>query len=77
MATLRSIPYNTPFVIPEGAFVKTGHSVHVDHNPPTPIGLGPTFYRCFEIDNRGKKKLNFRWIGSEVEVSLQSENQTT
>lgn len=68
MATLLSIPYNTPFTIPEGAFVKTGHSVHVDQNPPTPIGPGPVFYRCFELDDKGKKKLQFRWISATTEV---------
>lgn len=77
MATIASIPYNTPFTIHEGSFVKTGHSANADQHPPNPIGAGPTFYRCFEIDNMGKKKLTFRWICATTEVSLQSENQTT
>lgn len=77
METLISIPYNIPFTIPEGEFVKTGHSVNIDQNPPTPIGPGPVFYRCFELDDKGKKKLTFRWIGATMEVSLQPKNKTT
>lgn len=77
MATLTSIPYNTPFVISEGVFSKSGTSVHADQKPPNPIGTGPVFYRCFEMDKNGKKKQTFRWISAEVEVSLQPKNQTT
>jgi len=72
MATLLSIDYHVPFTIPEGAFVKTGHSVSIEQNPPTPIGTGAVFYRCFELDDKGKKKLTFRWISADMEVSLQS-----
>lgn len=77
MATLLSIPYNIPFSITEGVFSKSGTSVHADQNPPTPIGSGPVFYRCFEMDKNGRKKPQFRWISADVEVSLQPKNQTT
>lgn len=77
MATLHSIPYNTPFAIPEGVFSKSGTSVNAEQKPPNHIGTGTTFYRCFEMDKNGKKKPQFRWISADVEVSLQPKNQTT
>lgn len=67
--TLKDQPYHEPFQIGANIYAKSGTSVDINQNPPNPIGVGPTFYRCFHVDPKTmKKKATFYWIGVDVEV---------